>query len=206
MGRAASGCIGCGSYSQSIDPISAYCPRCKSRMRCHGSPKIKKPTLKDEIEKANLRVSCVCRIAEAERVFNSFMQSFASPCKSDKLRRLCWLHFIRLRTCDGVPLMVFRDSVVQSIAVNSYEANGGKIDERRKQYNYLLGRASVCPWNRLRQAAQGTAYDYQERRYLQSMPTLMHRAFDEIFIGAGIARFVSKINNEIRKHKDGTSR
>jgi len=200
--RASGGCRGCGSYSALVDPISALCPKCKSHLRCHGSTKIKKPRLKFEIESARMRVAYATMIADAENVFNRFMHSYATPSGQDKLRRLCWLHFVELRTCDGEPLMTFRDAIVQTLAVNIYESKGGRIDEQKSQYNYLMGRASICPWNRSKQTAQGVAYDYKERRYLQSNITLMHRAYKEIFLKAGIARFISKVNNEINRRKE----
>lgn len=197
--RASTGCSGCGALDQTIDPISALCSRCKSSLLIHGSPTIPKPKLKQEIEVAEMRVAYACKLERAEQTFNSFMNWFASPSKSDPLKRLCYLHFIKLRSSDGEPLMRFRDSIVQAYALTIFDENGGRFDARKRQFNYCIGRASICPWNKRRFSAIGTDYDYSERRGLQRKPTLMHRAFQEIFIEAGISRLISKIKHKIKE-------
>jgi hypothetical protein len=47
--------------------------------------------------------------------------------------------------------------------------------------------------------ANGFRYNRQERINLMAKPRLMLRAFEQIFIGAGLVRYLSKITNEIRK-------
>ena len=70
----------------------------------------------------------------------------------------------------------------------------------------ILSWAFCCMlWNQRRQTVQGYHYDKNERNDLQRKPTLMLRAFDEIFMGSGLARYLSKLNNIIRsKNNDGT--
>jgi hypothetical protein len=205
MRRSFAGCTGCGEAGVGIDPVSALCPPCKKRMLIHGSPRRKKPKLTWELEKAHFGIVGTCDIRPAEKVFNEFMVSYASPNKHDPLRRLCWLHFFQLKASDGKPLMSFFESLLQTFALILYETNGGRFDAKKKQYQYCLGRAAVCPWDRRRQSARGTYYDKQERVELQKKPTIMLRAFDEIFIGAGIGRFITNINNKIRRNKNGSS-
>lgn len=197
--RASTGCSCCGALDRVVDPISALCRRCKRRLLMHGSPTLPKPLLRREIEIALRRVSDICILDEAKQAFDQFMLSFASPSKDDSLRRLCWLHFIHLKTPDGDPLMRFQDALVQAYAVTIYDKNGGRFDARKRQFNYCKGRATICPWNQRRYSAKGTFYNYEERRNLQLKPTLMHRAFQEVFIGAGIARFISNINTKIKE-------
>jgi len=95
--------------------------------------------------------------------------------------------------------MRFVDVLVQTLAVTIYEKDGGVLDNDKKQYQYLLGRASVCPWHRRRQSKQGTVYNKEERRDLQRKPTLFHRAFEHIFIRGGISRFLVQLNNKIKQ-------
>jgi hypothetical protein len=203
--RASSGCANCGSLDVTIDAISKLCTPCKKHMLVHGSPRIKKPLLKEAMELANLRISYHCKLQQTKRAFDDFMLSFASPSKSDPLRRLCWLHYFQLKAWDGEPLMDFRGALVQSYAVTLFEEYDGRFDGRKKQYQYCLGRSVVCLWNQRRQTVQGYHYDKNERNDLQRKPTLMLRAFDEIFMGSGLARYLSKLNNKIRsKNNDGT--
>jgi len=197
--RASMGCSNCKTLSAVIDPISALCIRCKKRLLIHGSPAISKPSLKREIETAHLRIVYACNNDKSEEAFDNFMLSFASPNKSDPLRRLCWLNFVELKAFDGKPLMRFFDALVQSYAVTIYEENGGRFDEKRKQFQFCIGRACVSPWHRRRKVANGFRYNRQERINLMAKPRLMLRAFEQIFIGAGLVRYLSKITNEIRK-------
>jgi len=195
--RASTGCSSCGALDRAVDPISALCPRCKRRLLIHGSPALPKPNLKREIEIAEIRIAYSCKIKEAEQTFDRFMLSFACPNKDDHLRRLCWLHFIYLKASDGLPLMRFRDALVQAYAVTIHEEYGGVFDSKKRQFNYCIGRASISPWNKRRFTTKGTYYNYEERRDLHMKPTLFHRAFNEIFIGAGLVRYISKLNQQI---------
>ena len=192
------GCANCSSF-KSVDAVSRLCPPCKKHLIVHGSARIPKPLLKREINLAYHRINHHCNIAQATEVFNSWMISFASPSRNDLLRRLCYLHFIKLEASDGFPVMRFVDVLVQTLAVTIYEQNGGALDNKKKQYQYLLGRASVCPWHRRRQSKQGTVYNKEERRDLQRKPTLFHRAFEHIFIRGGISRFLVQLNNKIKQ-------
>lgn len=164
----------------------------------HGSSKIPKPKLGDELEIAHHAVVAFSQFDKAQTVFDRFMYTYSSEAKDDPLRRLAWLHFVDLKTCDGEPLLRFIDVLVQSLAVIIYEEQGGRFDDKKKQYQYCLGRASVCTWNRRRQAAQGTDYDRNERIDLQRRPTIMIRAFDEIFIMGGISQYLTKLKHKIR--------
>jgi len=201
MRRAMAGCAGCGVAGVAVDPIAALCPPCKKHMLTHGSPTNPKPKLTWELEKARRGIIGICKLAPAEERFNEFMISYASPRKQDPLKRLCWLHFIELKAADGSPLMSFFDALLQTFALKLYEDNGGRFDGKRKQYQYCLGRAVVCPWDRRRQTAQGVWYDKSERVNLQKKPRMMIRAFDEIFVGAGIARYLTNITKNIRNRK-----
>ena len=196
--RARLGCSNCTAL-ESVDAISQLCPPCKKHLIVHGSPSVKKPSLQKQIYSAHLLIDRHCNIDQASEVFDRFMLSYASSSRGDLLRRLCWLHFIQLKTSTGDQLMCFRDTLVQTLAVTMYEQAGGVIDNKRKQYQYLLGRASVCPWNQRKQCKQGTIYDKEERRDIQRKPTLFHRAFNEIFIGAGLARFISQLNKKNKR-------
>jgi len=197
--RVSTGCSCCGTMNQVVDPISALCRSCKRKLLIHGSPKINKPKLKEEIELAEIRIALACDIEKAEQAFDQFMRSFASPSRGDHLRRLCWLHFIHLKAWDGEPLMRFRDALAQSYAVTIHDENGGLFDARKRQFNYCIGRASVSPWDKRRFSAKGTFYNYPERRDLHMKPTLFHRAFNEIFIGAGLSRFISQITYKLKE-------
>jgi hypothetical protein len=196
--RASSGCSNCKSLADVVDPISKLCSPCKKSLLVHGSPRIKKPKLKNEMEWANLRVALHCKLQESDKAFNRFMLCFASPTSDDPLKRLCWLNYFELKGSDGNPVMDFRSALIQSYAVNLYEVNGGRFDSRKKQYQYCLGRSVVCPWNGRKRVAQGFKYNKRERIDLQRKPTIMHRAFDEIFMGSGLARYLTKITNKIR--------
>jgi len=204
--RASSGCSSCRSFNTAIDPISKLCSPCKKSMLIHGSPKIKKPKLKNEIELASLRVSYYCKLLESDKVFNRFMLRYASPTKDDPLKRLCWLNYFQLKGTDGNCLMDFRSSLIQSYAVILYESFGGIFDSSKKQYQYCLGRSVVSPWNGRKRTTQGLEYNKQERKDLLRKPTLMIRAFDEIFIGSGMARYLTNITNKIRNKKDGSTK
>ena len=190
------GCANCSSFN-SVDAVSQLCPPCKKHLIVHGSARIPKPLLKREINLAYHRINHHCNIEQATEVFNSWMISFASPSRNDLLRRLCYLHFIKLEASDGFPVMRFVDVLVQTLAVTIYEQNGGALDNKKKQYQYLLGRASVCPWHRRRQSKQDTVYNKEERRDLQRKPTLFHQAFEHIFIRGGVSRFLVQLNNKI---------
>jgi hypothetical protein len=201
--RASMGCSNCMSFDR-IDAVSRLCPSCKKHLIIHGSPRISKPTLKTELHLAYQRIADHCDISQASEVFNRFMLSYASPSKDDKLKRLCWLHFIKLKASDGEPLMRFVDTLTQVLAVIIYEQDGGRLDNKKKQYQYLLGRASVSPWHRRRTCKQGLVYAKEERRGILRKPLLFHRAFDEIFIRGGISRFLVQLNNKIYNNYDGT--
>jgi len=196
-----SGCSSCSALGVKLDPYSRLCLPCKKHMMIHGSAKIPKPKLKDELEIAHHAVVAFSQFNKAQTVFDRFMYTYSSAAKDDPLRRLAWLQFVHLKTCDGEPLMRFMDVLVQSLAVIIHEQRGGRFDNKKKQYQYCLGRASVCTWNRRRQAAQGTDYDKKERVDLQRRPTLMLRAFNEIFIDGGISRYLAKLTNKIRNKK-----
>ena len=73
------------------------------------------------------------------------MISYASPSKSDPLKRLCWLHFIQLKASDGDPLMRFEDTLVQALAVTIYEENGGRLDHRKKPISILTRQSINLP-------------------------------------------------------------
>ena len=201
--RAIAGCRGCGVTGAGVDPISALCPSCKKRMLIHGSPTNPKPKLTWELDKARFGIIGTCNIKPAAEMFDDFIRSYASPRKADPLRRLCWLHFIELKAADEKPLMSFFDALLQTFALRLYEDNGGGFDGKKNQYQYCLGRASVCPWDRRRQTAQGTWYNRRERIELQKKPRMMLRAFDEIFIGSGLARYLTQIITQIRRNNNG---
>lgn len=192
----------CSNCSRSscvkLDPYTRLCLSCKKHLMIHGSLNIPKPNLKSEMELAHNTVISSCNIDKAKGVFDRFVRSFSSSDLNDPLRRLCWLQFIKLKSYDGDPLMRFIDVLVQSLAVSIYEKRGGQFDNKQKQYQYCLGRASVCSWNCRRQVAQGTLYNRSERRDLQRRPRLMLRAFDEIFIKGGISQYITKITNKVR--------
>lgn len=191
-------CTCCGEFTAYIDGL---CSRCKKRWYINGSPEFPKPTLSAEIAIARQRINEICDWRKAEGAFDEFMLSFASPSKSDSLRRLCWLHYVKLKSADREPVMRFFDALVQSYAVTIYEDNGGKFDNKRKQYQFCLGRSVVCPWNRRRQVGHGFYYNRRERANLQRRSKIMLQAFNKIFIGAGISRYLSNINNIIRSKK-----
>ena len=195
--RKSMGCANCSSFN-SVDAVSQLCPPCKKHLIVHGSARIPKPLLKREINLAYHRINHHCDITQTTEVFNSWMISYASPSRNDLLRRLCYLHFIKLEASDGFPVMRFVDALVQALAVTIYEQDGGVLDNQKKQYQYLLGRASVCPWHRRRQSKQGTIYNKEERRDIQRKPTIFHRAFKEVFLEAGLAGFISQLNHTIK--------
>lgn len=197
--RVLSGCSACGTVGRVVDPISGVCRLCRSKHLSHGSPIVPKPKLKHEMKTAFFQILSNCTLEEPTRRFNEWMQGFSSPSKQDPLKRLCWLNYFELKSDDGRPLLDFRQSLVQGLALTIYDRNGGRIDDKRKQFNYLLGRSVCTVWDKQRQVANGTTYDQKERRNLQRKPKVMHRAFDEIFLGAGFARFISKLNNQMRK-------
>lgn len=196
--RASLGCSNCSAFV-GVDAISRLCPSCKKHMIVHGSPRIPKPSLTTEIHLAYQRIVNHCDISQASEAFNRFMLSYVSPTKSNQLRYLCWLHFVKLKAGDGEPLMRFVDVLVQTLAVTIYEQNDGRLDNKKRQYQYFLGRASVCPWNRRRRCGKGTVYDKEVRRDLQRKPTLFHQAFEHIFIRGGVSRFLVQLNNKINQ-------
>ena len=196
--RKSLGCSNCRTRAK-VDAISQLCSSCKKHLLLHGSASIPKPSLKSELKEAYLRVTNYCNTNQATEAFDRFMISYASPSKSDPLKRLCWLHFIQLKASDGDPLMRFEDTLVQALAVTIYEENGGRLDNRKNQYQYLLGRASICPWNRKRKSGKGAVYNKAERAELQRKPTVFHRAFQEIFLRAGLVRFLSQLKHQITK-------
>ena len=67
--------------------------------------------------------------------------------------------------------MRFVDVLVQTLAVTIYEQNDGRLDNKKRQYQYFLGRASVCPWNRRRRCGKGTDYDKEVRRLQRKLPS-----------------------------------
>ena len=151
--RKSLGCYNCRTWEK-VDAISQLCSSCKKHLLLHGSASIPKPSLKSELKEAYLRVTNYCNTNQATEAFDRFMISYASSSKSDPLKRLCWLHFIQLKASDGDPLMRFEDTLVQVLAVTLYEQNGGRLDHRKNQYQYLLGRASICPWNHKRKSGK----------------------------------------------------
>lgn len=195
--RVLSGCSACGTVGRVVDPISGVCRLCRSKHLSHGSPVVPKPKLKHEMKTAFFQVMSSCHLAATSKRFEEWMLEFASPSKSDDLRRLCWLNYFELKSDDGRPLLDFRQSLVQGLALTIYDRNGGRIDDKRKQFNYLLGRSVCTVWDKQRQVANGTTYDQKERRNLQRKPKVMHRAFDEIFLGAGFARYISQLNRRL---------
>ena len=195
--RLKGGCSCCGA-SVNLDPISQLCFNCKSKYLSHGSPSVPKPTLEIELDLALIAIRNSCHLKDAEVIFDRWMLSFANPTKTDALRRLCWLHFVEIKNTEGVPVMTFKDVIQQALAVTIYERNGGKIDHKRKQYHYLLGRSVCTVWNKQRRIKQLEHYDKSERRYLQRRPRLFHQAFNDIFLGAGVAKFIAKINRTLK--------
>jgi len=196
MQRATGGCSCCRALTR-VDPISALCKRCYSRYCSHGSPLVEKPKLQRELEVALFRIISKCSLGEPTRRFHDWMLHFSSPSKANDLKRLCWLNFFKLKANDGEPLLSFRDVLIQSLAVTLFDRNNGRIDHRRKQLHYLLGRSVCCVWNKRRQVADGVVYDQWERRLLQRKPRVMREAFEKIFLGGGISRFIAKLNKQI---------
>lgn len=199
MQRASRGCSACGTVERVIDPVSALCGCCSSRYNSHGSPTIRKPNLEVEMERALFQIIARCDLRGATERFNEWMQGFCSPSKQNALKRLCWLNYSKLKGGDGEPLLNFRQALVQAIAVTMYDKNYGRIDHKRNQLQYLLGRSVCTVWNKKRQVAKGLVYDRHERWKLQRKPRIMREAFNKIFLEAGFARFIAKLNN--RKNK-----
>lgn len=195
MQRAYGGCTACGTLEREVNPISALCRCCVSRYNSNGSPTIKKPDLEQELEKALFKVIARCDLRQATKRFDEWMLGFASPVKTNSLQRLCWLHYYELKGEDGEPLLDFKQALVQAVAVTMYDRANGELDHKRKQLNYLLGRSVCTIWNKKRQVADGLVYDRWERWKLQRKPRLMHEAFTEIYLKAGISRFIAKLNN-----------
>ena len=191
--RANTPCRGCRTLDQ-VDPISILCGNCWSKYRSHGSPTVPKPTLDYELQTAYDTIRTTVELEDAATAFDDWMLAYASPTKKDELKRLCWLNFVQLKRGDGTPLMTLADVVAQALSVTIYDRRGGRFDHKRKQLQYCLGRASVTVWNKKRQVGNGTVYDHREKWLLLRKPELHHRAFHEVFMGAGIARFIAKLN------------
>ena len=189
--RALEPCRGCGTFDN-VEVLSILCNSCLSRNRSHGSPTVPKPPLNRELVTAR-KIVASARLERATSVFDRWMKSYASPSKKDDLKRLLWLNYVHLKQADGSPLMTLTDALVQTLAVTLYDKRGGVFDDKRKQYQYCLGRATTSVWNHKRKVANGTQYDYRERRLLQFKPNLHKRAFSAIYLNAGIARLIANI-------------
>jgi cytochrome c553 len=190
--RRLGGCIECKAII--FNPISRLCGRCHSRYGSHGSPKVPKPSLRTELDEALFAVIGYCDLDEPRKAFDAYMSQFIQPPSNDAFRRLCRLHFSTLRCEDGTPLMTFRDVLTQALAVNLYEERGGKIDHKRNQLKYLLGRSCLSVWGKRRQVKHHYDYDRHERRQLQRRPKVFREdAFQRIYIEGGINRFLAKL-------------
>ena len=189
-------CRTCG-YKRS-DPVSLLCVRCFMRWRRHGSPIVEKPRLEEEMKEAEDVLSGY-DLSATRNAFNRWMETYAEVSSKEPLRRLCGLHFQYLRHEDGMPLMSFDGALLQTLAVSIYEERGGAMDADRKQFQYLLGRASVSTWRGRRKAKDGTEYDREARKRLQRRPRLFHQAFSEVFLGAGIGRVLAFVRNNRKR-------
>lgn len=189
--RALRPCKECGTRKK-VDMVSVLCRSCWAKYRSHGSASVPKPCLKRELIASRQIVASMC-LGGATSVFEKWLKMYASPNKKDDLKRLLWLNYFELKQGNGSPLMTLKDAVVQSLAVTLYDKRGGRFDDKRKQFQYCLGRAVTSVWAGKRKVAMGTRYDYRERRLLQFKPNLHKRAFGEIYINAGIARLIANI-------------
>ena len=183
--------------SRKSDPVSLMCKKCIGQWRIHGSPTVKKPKLRAEMDKAR-KILSPYKFEEAEWMFNNWLKEFVSTRRNDPLRRLVDLHFHGLQTKCGEPLMSLFEAMVQTMAVKFYEDGGGELDNGRNQYQYLMGRAAIAPWGRIRQAANGTVYDKSFRIRTQRQPSLFHRAHKEIFVNSGICNLLARVLHHIK--------
>ena len=183
--------------SRKSDPVSLMCKKCIGQWRIHGSPTVKKPKLRTEMDNAR-KILRRYKFEEVELEFNQWLKEFVSTRNNDPLRMLVDLHFHGLQTKYGEPLMSLFEAMVQTMAVKLYQDSGGEIDNGRDQYQYLMGRAAIAPWNRARQAANGTVYDKSFRIRTQRQPSLFHRAHKEIFVNSGICNLLARLLHHIK--------
>lgn len=196
--RRLAGCIECGA--ETYNPISRFCKTCHCHYGSHGSPNVRKPVLKAELEEAFFAVVGYCDLEAPTKTFDAYISKFIESTSDDPFTRLCRLHFDTLRREDGSPLMTFKDVLIQSLAVNLYEERGGRSDHKRNQLQYFLGRACLSVWGKCRQVADRYFYDRRERRLLQRRPKLFREeAFQKIYIDAGINRFLAKLKTNTRE-------
>ena len=176
----------------SSDPVSLLCIKCYKTFRRHGSPSTHKPKLTQELKEAEASLNKV-NLEEPTDIFNKWIKVYSN--QKGSLNRLCKLYFIDLIDSSGTPLMDFKQIVKQTLAVSSYK---GSLDAHTHQYRYLLGRASVCLYDQSKHTRRGLIYDKEERVLLQRRPRLFHQAFNDIFLGAGVAKFIAKINRTLK--------
>jgi len=179
-------------YASDPDPVNLMCKKCWGHWRRNGSPIIKFPSLKAELDQAAGILSTHDMVAATE-AFHGWMVGYARQHTREPLRRLCWLHFVHLRAEDGLSLVRLQDMLRQCLAVSLYDKRGGRVDNGRNQYRYMLGRACVTIIGKRRQVADGTRYNIGERRRLQRTPQLFHRAYEDIFLRAGISKVLAKV-------------
>ena len=176
----------------SSDPVSLLCIKCYKNFRRHGSPSIPKPKLTEEMKEAEVILMKV-NLDEPTDIFNKWMKVYSN--QKGSLNRLCKLYYFDLLDSSMMPLMDFKQIVKQTLAVSSYE---GSLDPYTHQYQYMLGRASVCLYDQSKHTRRGLIYDKEERVLLQRRPRLFHQAFNDIFLGAGVAKFIAKINRTLK--------
>ena len=176
----------------SSDPISLLCIKCYKTFRRHGSPSTHKPKLTLELKEAEAIINKV-NLEEPTIIFNKWIKVYSN--QKGSLNRLCKLYFIDLVDSSGAPLMDFKQVVSQTLAVSSYK---GSLDPYTHQHQYLLGRASVCLYDQSKHTRRGLIYDKEERVLLQRRPRLFHQAFNDIFLGAGVAKFIARINRTLK--------
>ena len=199
--RRLAGCIECGAVT--YNPISRLCKNCHCHYGSHGSPVVRKPSLEAELEEAFFAVVGYCDLEAPTKAFNAYIKRFTEATSEDPFKRLCRLHFDTLRREDGSPLMTFKDVLIQALAVTLYDERGGRIDHKRQQLRYFLGRACLSVWGKRRQVADRYRYDRRERRFLQRRPKVFRdEAFQKIYIGAGINRFLAKLKTNTRERNN----
>ena len=176
----------------SSDPVSLLCIKCYKTFRRHGSPSTHKPKLTQELKEAEAVLNKF-NLVEPAKVFKKWMKVYSN--QTGSLNRLCKLYFIDLVDSSGTPLMDFKQVIKQALAVTSYK---GYLDPYTNQYRYLLGRASVCLYDQSKHTRRGLKYDKEERVLLQRRPRLFHQAFNDIFLGPGVAKFIARINRTLK--------
>ena len=179
-------------YASDPDPVNLMCKKCWGHWRRHGSPTVKFPSLRDELEEA-LEILAGYDLDATTEAFHGWIGQYSQESTQDPLRRLCWLHFVHLRAEDGLPLVRLQDVLTQCLAVSLYDKRGGRVDNGRNQYRYMLGRACVTIIGKRRQVADGTRYNIGERRRLQRTPQIFHKAYEDIFLRAGISKVLAKV-------------